>query len=717
MRRFIYIVFFVTAVFCMSACVVQEMPEDRLYIRFNLQETPTETRLSYEPTEIEGRAAIMTKWTEGDVISITASPYEVDRSASFELIEGAGSTSGLFSLTSGISNVNNISSSLWTLYYPGDKIRSDWDFYECSYSGQIQKGNGSMEHLGDFHSLRVRCAELGNNVFLNQDMIDITADNVEESSCMRFKLEGLPSIIPVQITLSYVTPYQGLTPLFYTYNQSETWRINDCLPNSERTSEMILELEDFEATTDITAYMMMSNGPIKVINGSYFSVIVTASDNTRYECRKRIDRNTELKGGRLHTITASDWNLYGSEGEEEDPGELPDEIPDGKVYVLQEASIDNGADIVLMGDGFDIYDFGGDNLYRQTMLQAYEDIFSVEPFASLKEYFNVYYINAVSENKHDAVPYYDAYGNQNGAINGSASTVFSTKFTPGNTSISANNQVALEFATQAIKTKGGKGGTECSDSEALSRAFRALSVVMINVRCYAGVCLMAWSESDYGNAYSIAYVPLSQNEFQRKMTLIHEACGHGFGKLSDEYGGDYLARFSTSLWDDLKNKQKAGIGRNVNEHWTDVEMADGWNFEWTQTTEQNVYWSDLLTPTYDYKDSEGLGIYRGGYTCANLFCRPSENSVMRHQFSENGQYFNAISRWAIWFRLQRLTGLTNPSDFHSSLDDFIQFDSNLNIDYSPVVKSDMPEDSDWMPLADPIMVPGYWDQDTFIPLR
>lgn len=154
-----------------------------------------------------------------------------------------------------------------------------------------------------------------------------------------------------------------------------------------------------------------------------------------------------------------------------------DNTSDG-IVVLQTAKRGNGTDIIIMGDGFSKRDFVLENNYKTIMEQAYEDFFSIEPYASLKDYFNVYYINAVSEDTHDAKPYYDSYGNQNGAINGTANTCFSTVFKPGSTSVSGNAAAVEKYAKQAIRYKGGPDGTVCSsESEVSIRVGKALMIV------------------------------------------------------------------------------------------------------------------------------------------------------------------------------------------------------------------------------------------------
>lgn len=400
--------------------------------------------------------------------------------------------------------------------------------------------------------------------------------------------------------------------------------------------------------------------------------------------------------------------------------------PTDGIIVLQTASKGGGTDIIIMGDGFSKRDFIQQQNYKTVMEQAYEDFFSIEPFTSLKEYFNVYYINAVSEDAHDAKPYYDSYGNQNGAINGSANTCFSTTFQPGSTSINGNHTEVRNYAKQAIRYKGGPNGTVCnSESEVSARASKALMIVMINVKCYAGTCYLTWQRNptyDFGNSYSIAYCPLGKNgdREERRLTLIHEAGGHGFGKLADEYEASSFTRFSTSEWTELANFHTYGLDRNVNEYWT-YEESLNWNgLVWNYTTKENVYWSELLESRYDYSTTEGLGIYEGGYTYSNMFCRPTYNSVMRNHHIESGQYFNAISRWAIWYRVMRMTDSTSAGNFKASINEFIEFDKTLSINYNFTVNNSLGypgTEHEFVPLGKPQKQELIWDGEELVPVN
>lgn len=388
------------------------------------------------------------------------------------------------------------------------------------------------------------------------------------------------------------------------------------------------------------------------------------------------------------------------------------EDPENGTYILQQASIENGTDIVIMGDGFSKRDFVTDGKYEVLMKQAYEYFFSIEPFSTLKEYFNVYYINVLSEEKHDAVPYYDSYGNQNGATQGTAKTRLSTIFSPGTTSIQGDNDLVLEYAVKAIETKGASNGGKCEYNEAYDRAHKAVIIVITNVDCYAGTCLLSWRSSptiDYADLYSIAYCSLGNDGTgkQMKYTLIHEAGGHGFGKLGDEYSSYSLSQFNTYEWHKLSNYHNYGVHRNINEYWTEEESLNWSGLEWDFTTKDNVYWAELLNESYDYSSTEGLGLYKGANTYTSMFCRSTDNSVMNNQFGHNGQFFNAISRWTIWYRLMKLTDRITHSNFKSSIDEFIEFDKRLTINQNmsiPDTRSETISYDNFTPLGNPILV-------------
>lgn len=89
-----------------------------------------------------------------------------------------------------------------------------------------------------------------------------------------------------------------------------------------------------------------------------------------------------------------------------------------------------------------------------------------------------------------------------------------------------------------------------------------------------------------------------------------------------------------------------------------------------------------------------------------MFCRPSSNSMMNNQLRANGQYFNAISRWAIWYRVMKLSGSISAGSFKASLDDFLAFDKTLTITKNNAVVNtqDTADQEVFSPLGPPMLM-------------
>ena len=705
MKRLLYSTIYTAALFtstifssCVKEAVIPESHEEEtitLRITANLPEDP-QTRLNY----YESGKSLKAYWSSDDQLAVNGQPHTNSYLYIFNLVEGENTATGVFECKqqTSIYKPHNLTSNAWTIYFPGSKIVCESDYLNFSYSGQVQKGNNSLEHLKDFHTIRLQCtdgSEESATVFQDA-FIDFSGDGYDESSCMKFQLTGLPSVTPTEVSLKYSAPSGYSSQCFHTYNYLDRYWSGSSSPNPTVSDKISIRLDEFTPCTEANVYMMMSNYPVELKAGGKLTISVKSREGKLLSCQKTLRSDATLEGGRLHRISGAEW----TETLEENFDGFDD--PDKGIFVLQEATKGTGTDIIIMGDGFSNTHFGKNGNYDTIMNKAYEDLFSVEPYASLQDYFNVYYINAVSEEDHDARPM------TNGAVQGKANTVFSTQFKQNSTTITGDNKAVLSYAQQAIRYKGGKGGSRCTDeSEILARVNSSLMIVMVNVACHAGTCSMVFSSrNDYCKEHSIAYCSLSDTEEHRRLTLIHEAGGHGFGKLADEYSGSFISRFSTGDWNNLITYHGWGVYRNVNEHWTAQEKADGWSKDLrdTYTDESNVYWTELFDPDYDYTSSEGLGIYRGAFTYNNLYCRSTYNSLMRDQFSSDGNYFNAISRWTIWYRLMKLTSGTSATDFKSSLNEFIAFDNTLTIDRSSTPMTRTSESEGLLPLAPPVLI-------------
>lgn len=294
---------------------------------------------------------------------------------------------------------------------------------------------------------------------------------------------------------------------------------------------------------------------------------------------------------------------------------------DGDVFTLQTATKGNGIDIVFMGDAYSDRQIN-DGTYRQDMETMYENMFNIEPYKSFKDHFNVYIVNAVS-----ATEGYE-YGN----------TTFDTWFGAG-TFVDGNQSLTLKYALNAISEE---------------RMDEAMIVVAMNSNNYAGTCHMIAPESDkvtdYGSGVTISYFPKGDNTETFIQLLHHEACGHGFTKLIDEYAYEYKGQITSGEIEAIQHLQNnAGWYKNID--FTDDPTK--------------VRWSHFINdPRYA---GEGLGAFEGGATYWTGAWRPTVNSIMR----DNTGGFNAPSREAIYYRIHKLA---YGDDWEFDYEEFAKYD-------------------------------------------
>ena len=307
-------------------------------------------------------------------------------------------------------------------------------------------------------------------------------------------------------------------------------------------------------------------------------------------------------------------------GESLDHYRSVDYSADGMVECLQSASLGNGIDIVLMGDGYSDRQIA-DGTYSSDMKYVYDHLFDVEPYRSFANLFNVYMVNVVSRT--EGFEYKD--------------TALRCGF-KGGTEVGGYDYASFAYAQNAISA---------------SRMDNAVVVVVMNSNEYAGTCYMYYPEhnNDYGSGSSVAYFPKGDNPATFAQLLHHEANGHGFAKLADEYAYDYMGEIPSPVADENRRQQN---------DW-------GWwkNVDFTSDVTQ-VRWANFIEDER-YAD-EGLGAYEGGLTYWSGVWRPTENSIMRY----NTGGFNAPSREAIYYRIHKLA---YGEDWEYDYEKFVEYDA------------------------------------------
>lgn len=287
--------------------------------------------------------------------------------------------------------------------------------------------------------------------------------------------------------------------------------------------------------------------------------------------------------------------------------------PDGTVYAYLTATKGKGVKVVVMGDGFTLEDMNPGGKYEKSMGQAVEYLLEIEPFRSYRDYFTAWVVKAVSNES--------GIGDYTGRID--------TRF-----------QAKYESATSTAMT--------CDTAMCFRYAFKApiedkldetLIILVTNSVRYAGSTYM------YTGGASIAICPMAQKQPYENFKGIvqHEAGGHGFAKLIDEY-----------IYD-------PGTLPQMNADWIRANEKYGFYSNVDLTRDLNkIKWAHFI----GRKGYEQVGAYEGAYKYGKGIWRPESISCM----DDMRPYYNAPSRESIVRRICQLAGLVY------SLEDFIAQD-------------------------------------------
>lgn len=281
---------------------------------------------------------------------------------------------------------------------------------------------------------------------------------------------------------------------------------------------------------------------------------------------------------------------------------------DGDVITLNEAAKGDGVDIVFLGDCYDAADIAAGN-YLADIEEAVGHYFAIEPYKTYKDYFNVYAVLGVSDDS------------GMGTLNTIKDAKFGSTFGEKNL-VQPDMNTCFEYACRAPID---------------NNLAQTLIVLVENTTEYGGITYM------YGDGTALACCPKSADAYPYDFRGIvqHEAGGHGFGKLADEYIY-HNAFISTCTCTD-------GCG-----HVYDFNKgkANGWYRNLELTGDMNeVGWSHFI---FHPKYSNVVDIYEGGYFHTRGVYRSEPTSCMNN----NIPYYSAISRQAMVERIMEYAGET-----------------------------------------------------------
>lgn len=285
------------------------------------------------------------------------------------------------------------------------------------------------------------------------------------------------------------------------------------------------------------------------------------------------------------------------------------EYAEDEIITLQKATKGNngGINLVFLGDGFDAKEIS-EGEYMAAMQEQVENFFGIEPYTTYRDYFNVHTAIAVSPETGI------------GTVNTIRYAKFETTFT-GGVGLKCDYDAVFNYALRIPEvTK--------------DNLNQSLIIMVPNSTDYGGICQM-WADGS-----AIAFCPMSTYgyPFDTRGVIQHEAGGHGFGKLGDEY-------IYHNAFIDACDCTCCGHVMELESY-----FSLGWFQNLSLTGKMHeVPWSHLI---FDERYSDIVDIFEGGYMHSRGVFRSEQNSCMNNDIP----YYSTISREAIVKRIKAYAG-------------------------------------------------------------
>ncbi len=416
----------------------------------------------------------------------------------------------------------------------------------------------------------------------------------------------------------------------------------------------------FETGTDPDASVVLSTTSIKTI-GKASTGSVTVTSTSPWTVYSRPDWiSTSVNGAAGNETVNLEFAANTAEGSSVRTGKIifkvtgsgnkdtlevtqyTNKYADKDYETRQTHTLGNGIDVVFVADGF-VLDEIVSGEYDQVMDQAITHFFDIEPYTTYKNYFDVHVVYA--------------YSQESGCSNllTTKNTALGVKYTGAgsSTSMSADNDACFDYAESVP-------GVNLRET---------LIAVVPNSTRYGGTCWM-WSSGE-----AIALCPMSSSSYPYDFRGVvqHEAGGHGFGGLADEY-----VNYDTET---IPADEKLSA-----QTWQALGFFGNIDFTNDLAT---VRWKHFVGLTgYSY-----VGAYEGAYYYGHGVWRPESTSCM----ISNIRYYNAPSREQIVKRIMSRSGGTYS---------FTDFQSKDVMQYTPPTKGGMITFDKSKALAKPVLVNG-----------
>lgn len=360
---------------------------------------------------------------------------------------------------------------------------------------------------------------------------------------------------------------------------------------------------------------------------------VSLSRNTQHLWKvQAVDNFGAAADSDIRTLTTGDAGVY----------------EDGEVSLVQteSAGAHNPVHLIFIGDGFIEEDYAEGGAFDQAVDKAVNSLFSVEPYATYRDYFRISTVAVYSQERGATVR-----NDMTSVPKQNINTAFETVLEGGkSTAVSCDYQKVFDYALTVPGVN--------------DETLRNTTVfLLVNIDAYAGTCMMEY----YGR--SISMCPMGKSSFGP--VVIHEGGGHGFGRLLDEY------RYHSERYPD-EEKENLKL-------WRDQDPYFGYNIDVTGELSK-VHWKHY----FDRPGYEAVGLFEGGDYYDSGVWRPEQVSCM----DDNRAYYNAPSREAIVRRIMRASGET------FKMEDFIK---NDRVKSDPTTKASNYVEA-FVPFAPPVLV-------------
>ena len=282
---------------------------------------------------------------------------------------------------------------------------------------------------------------------------------------------------------------------------------------------------------------------------------------------------------------------------------------DGQKTVLNQANASgcsNYFNIVILGDGYQKKDLSVGGKFERSAKSAMDIFFSIEPYKTFKDRFNVYMVTYESKDEGTDI-----------RSSGVTKDTYFNSYCQGGGNTAAFVD-GTDKVVNAVKTAAGAGDDQY---------YRSIAILLINTDEQSGSAGYPFRDykSGFANGYaSFAIAALAANSTGTNGLVKHEAGGHAFGRLADEYYTNGKTANSSNQ-SDLNNWHSKGWYWNVNPDKT----------------------SDYYMFTNSAYSAAEVGYIEGAWGYQYGMYRSTQGGMMQGSTG----VFNAVSRHAIYHRI------------------------------------------------------------------